>query len=76
MLSKLKKKKNTSGETGSERLKNLLKVTQQRRTADLPKGKEKLSVTEQDSGQGAIHQGRVNERWGGKRQMKLQEGSV
>lgn len=76
VLSKLKKKKNTSGETGSERLKNLLKVTQQRKTADLPKGKEKLSVTEQDSGQGAIHQGRVNERWGGKRQMKLQEGSV
>ena len=54
----------------------MLKVTQQKKTANLPKGKKKLSVTKQDSGQGAIHQGQVNERWSGKRQMKLQEGSV
>ena len=47
----------TSGETGSERLRNLLTVTQQRKTAGLPKGKGKPCVTEQGSGQGAVRQG-------------------
>ena len=54
----------------------MLKVTQQRKTAGLPKGKGKPCVTEQGSGQGAVRQGRVSERRSGNRQAKLREGSV